>query len=99
MMKNFHEFVNEYLRKPEFTELMRRLGALGDGKQDQSESTIFAIWLLLGICKLEPKCKQHLLFANFTQCVNNTVLFFIIVPVPSIFFRSRLLMLGCVSCP
>ncbi|KAF3335967.1 mRNA cap guanine-N7 methyltransferase 1 [Carex littledalei] len=38
MMKNFHEFVNEYLRKPEFTELMRRLGALGD-RQDQSTLT------------------------------------------------------------
>ncbi|XP_072969552.1 mRNA cap guanine-N(7) methyltransferase 1 isoform X1 [Typha angustifolia] len=35
-VKNSHEFVNEYLRKPEFTELMRRLGALGDGNQDQS---------------------------------------------------------------
>ncbi|CAO2206719.1 unnamed protein product [Urochloa humidicola] len=29
-MKNFHEFVHEYLQKPEFTELMRRLGALGE---------------------------------------------------------------------
>lgn len=36
LMKNFHEFVHEYLQKPEFTELMRRLGALGDGRQDQS---------------------------------------------------------------
>ncbi|KAJ1267540.1 hypothetical protein BS78_07G064300 [Paspalum vaginatum] len=36
LMKNFHEFVHEYLKKPEFTELMRRLGALGDGRQDQS---------------------------------------------------------------
>ncbi|OAY74983.1 mRNA cap guanine-N7 methyltransferase 1 [Ananas comosus] len=35
-VKNSHEFVNEYLRKPEFAELMRRLGALGDGNQDQS---------------------------------------------------------------
>jgi mRNA (guanine-N7-)-methyltransferase len=35
-MKNFHEFVHEYLQKPEFTELMRRLGALGDGRHDQS---------------------------------------------------------------
>ncbi|XP_010931870.1 mRNA cap guanine-N(7) methyltransferase 1 [Elaeis guineensis] len=35
-VKNFHEFVNEYLKKPEFAELMRRLGALGDGNQDQS---------------------------------------------------------------
>ena len=36
LMKNFHEFVHEYLQKAEFTELMRRLGALGDGRQDQS---------------------------------------------------------------
>ncbi|ONM08452.1 mRNA cap guanine-N7 methyltransferase [Zea mays] len=36
LMKNFHEFVHEYLQKPEFAELMRRLGALGDGRQDQS---------------------------------------------------------------
>ncbi|XP_064983324.1 mRNA cap guanine-N7 methyltransferase 1-like isoform X3 [Musa acuminata AAA Group] len=35
-VKNSHEFVNEYLRRPEFTDLMRRLGALGDGNQDQS---------------------------------------------------------------
>ena len=37
-MKNSHEFVDEYLKKPEFVELMRRLGALGDGNQDQSKS-------------------------------------------------------------
>ena len=36
LMKNFHEFVHEYLQKPEFTELIWRLGALGDGRQDQS---------------------------------------------------------------
>ncbi|CAA2938475.1 mRNA cap guanine-N7 methyltransferase 1 [Olea europaea subsp. europaea] len=35
-VKNFHLFVDEYLKKPEFVELMRRLGALGDGNQDQS---------------------------------------------------------------
>ncbi|KAL5976118.1 hypothetical protein ACLOJK_020448 [Asimina triloba] len=35
-VKNFHEFVDEYLKKPEFAELMRRLGALGDGSQEQS---------------------------------------------------------------
>lgn len=34
--KNAHVFVDEYLKKPEFIELMRRLGALGDGKDDQS---------------------------------------------------------------
>lgn len=35
-VKNNHVFVDEYLKKPEFIELMRRLGALGDGNQDQS---------------------------------------------------------------
>ncbi|XP_057494580.1 mRNA cap guanine-N7 methyltransferase 1 [Actinidia eriantha] len=35
-VKNAHEFVDEYLKKPEFVDLMRRLGALGDGNQDQS---------------------------------------------------------------
>ncbi|KAF1899291.1 hypothetical protein Lal_00019418 [Lupinus albus] len=34
--KNSHEFVHEYMKKPEFVELMRRLGALGDSNQDQS---------------------------------------------------------------
>ncbi|KAF8414050.1 hypothetical protein HHK36_002049 [Tetracentron sinense] len=36
LVKNSHEFVDEYLKKQEFAELMRRLGALGDGNQDQS---------------------------------------------------------------
>ncbi|KAA3486773.1 mRNA cap guanine-N7 methyltransferase 1 isoform X2 [Gossypium australe] len=35
-VKNSHEFVYEYMKKPEYIELMRRLGALGDGNQDQS---------------------------------------------------------------
>ncbi|KAK9089585.1 hypothetical protein Scep_028667 [Stephania cephalantha] len=35
-VKNAHEFVDEYLKKPEYADLMRRLGALGDGNQDQS---------------------------------------------------------------
>ncbi|KAL0000995.1 hypothetical protein SO802_014776 [Lithocarpus litseifolius] len=34
--KNSHEFVHEYLKKPEYVDLMRRLGALGDGNQDKS---------------------------------------------------------------
>jgi hypothetical protein len=46
LMKNFHEFVHEYMQKPEFTELMRRLGALGDGRHDQSNFTPnLAEWL------------------------------------------------------
>lgn len=40
LAKNSHEFVQEYLKKPEFAELMQRLGALGDGSDDQSELTI-----------------------------------------------------------
>lgn len=36
-VKNNHVFVEEYMKKPEFVELMRRLGALGDGNQDQSK--------------------------------------------------------------
>ncbi|KAH6764229.1 mRNA capping enzyme family protein [Perilla frutescens var. hirtella] len=35
-VKNSHVFVDEYLKKPDFVELMRRLGALGDGKEDLS---------------------------------------------------------------
>ncbi|XP_071724797.1 mRNA cap guanine-N(7) methyltransferase 1-like [Rutidosis leptorrhynchoides] len=34
--KNSHEFVHEYLKKPDYVELMRRLGALGDGNHDRS---------------------------------------------------------------
>ncbi|KAG2271601.1 hypothetical protein Bca52824_066156 [Brassica carinata] len=35
-VKNSHEVVHEYMKNTEFVELMRRLGALGDGNQDQS---------------------------------------------------------------
>ncbi|XP_075478001.1 mRNA cap guanine-N(7) methyltransferase 1-like isoform X1 [Primulina tabacum] len=35
-VKNSHAFVDEYMKIPEYIELMRRLGALGDGKEDQS---------------------------------------------------------------
>ncbi|XP_071736643.1 mRNA cap guanine-N(7) methyltransferase 1-like [Rutidosis leptorrhynchoides] len=35
-VKNSHAFVHEYMKKPEYIELMRRLGALGDGNQDTS---------------------------------------------------------------
>ncbi|CAN0910303.1 mRNA cap guanine-N7 methyltransferase 1 [Linum grandiflorum] len=37
-VKNEHEFVHEYLKKPEYVELMRKLGALGNSK-DQSALT------------------------------------------------------------
>ncbi|GAB2258789.1 hypothetical protein Droror1_Dr00014949 [Drosera rotundifolia] len=35
-VKNSHTFVDEYLKIPEYVDLMRRLGALGDGNRDQS---------------------------------------------------------------
>ncbi|PWA90963.1 mRNA capping enzyme family protein [Artemisia annua] len=35
-VKNSHAFVHEYMKKPEFVDLMKRLGALGDGNQDQT---------------------------------------------------------------
>ncbi|KAK9673996.1 hypothetical protein RND81_12G204000 [Saponaria officinalis] len=34
--KNSHQFVEEYMKRPDFVDLMRRLGALGDGNQDLS---------------------------------------------------------------
>ncbi|KAH9624554.1 hypothetical protein KSS87_017764 [Heliosperma pusillum] len=34
--KNSHKFVEEYMKRPDFVELMRRLGALGDGNEDLS---------------------------------------------------------------
>lgn len=37
-VKNSHAFVDEYMKIPEYIDLMRRLGALGDGKEDQSGS-------------------------------------------------------------
>lgn len=37
-VKNNHVFVDEYMKKPDYIELMRRLGALGDGNKDQSIS-------------------------------------------------------------
>uniref|UniRef100_A0A453PHN2 mRNA (guanine-N(7))-methyltransferase n=1 Tax=Aegilops tauschii subsp. strangulata TaxID=200361 RepID=A0A453PHN2_AEGTS len=36
LMKNFHEFVHDYVQRPEFADLMRRLGPLGDGRSGQS---------------------------------------------------------------
>lgn len=54
-VKNSHEFVAEYLKKPEFTELMRRLGALGDGNLDHSEciSSSFCISYLKYVVLVE----------------------------------------------
>ena len=37
--KNFHEFVHEHVKNPEFAELMRKLGALGDGFSKSSISS------------------------------------------------------------
>lgn len=44
-VKNNHEFVHENMKKPENVELMRRLGALGDGNQDLSKC-LLCIFLL-----------------------------------------------------
>ncbi|BBN13848.1 mRNA (guanine-N7-)-methyltransferase [Marchantia polymorpha subsp. ruderalis] len=38
MKQNFHEFVNQYIQKTEFGELMRKLGALGDGTEGNNIS-------------------------------------------------------------
>uniref|UniRef100_A0A7N0TZY0 mRNA (guanine-N(7))-methyltransferase n=1 Tax=Kalanchoe fedtschenkoi TaxID=63787 RepID=A0A7N0TZY0_KALFE len=35
LVKNFHEFVYDFMKKPDFVELVRRLGALGDGSSDE----------------------------------------------------------------
>ena len=40
LMKNFHEFVHEYLQKTEFGDLMRRVGAVGDGRQGESNYSL-----------------------------------------------------------
>lgn len=37
--KNFHEFVHEHIKNPDFAELMRKLGALGDGLSKDTIST------------------------------------------------------------
>ncbi|MCL7021684.1 hypothetical protein MKW94_001911 [Papaver nudicaule] len=35
-VRNFHEFVDQYLKMPQFAEIMRHLGALGTGNQGSS---------------------------------------------------------------
>ncbi|MQL93284.1 hypothetical protein Taro_025925 [Colocasia esculenta] len=42
-VKNFHEFVDDFLKRPEFVELMRRHGALGDANQDRSKERLWSI--------------------------------------------------------
>lgn len=51
-VKNSHDFVHEYMKKPEYVELMRRLGALGDGNQDRSEFHV--LYLRLSPFHLRP---------------------------------------------
>jgi hypothetical protein len=63
LMKNFHEFVHEYLQKPEFTELMRRLGALGDGRQEQSNFTPNC-WFALDYCWFAPTLTPNIMQAH-----------------------------------
>ncbi|GMY31564.1 mRNA cap guanine-N7 methyltransferase 1 [Fagus crenata] len=43
--KNSHEFVHEYLKRPEYVDLMRRLGALGDGTLSQDEWEVAYLYL------------------------------------------------------
>jgi hypothetical protein len=46
-VKNNHEFVHENMKKPEYVDLMRRLGALGDGNQDLSGFFFSCIFMLI----------------------------------------------------
>lgn len=54
-MKNSHEFVHEYMKRPDYVELMRRLGALGDGNQDQSKYLLVLLVFIL-LPSLGAKC-------------------------------------------
>lgn len=64
-MKNSHEFVHEYLKKPEYIELMRRLGALGDGNQDQSKFMPYAPFS----CMQLISCFCSLLALSYLICL------------------------------
>ncbi|XP_059591645.1 mRNA cap guanine-N7 methyltransferase 1 isoform X1 [Vitis vinifera] len=74
LVKNSHEFVDEYLKKPEFVELMRRLGALGDGNQDQTtlsqdEWEVAYLYLAFVLRKVttEPLYNNHIsLYVKFS---------------------------------
>lgn len=48
--EEFHDFVHEYMKNPEFVELMGKLGALGDGNQNQSKSCSILILHLQFCC-------------------------------------------------
>lgn len=48
-MKNSHEFVHEYMKRPDYVELMRRLGALGDGNQDQSKISACVLFSIISL--------------------------------------------------
>ncbi|XP_021737433.1 mRNA cap guanine-N7 methyltransferase 1-like isoform X1 [Chenopodium quinoa] len=57
--KNNHQFVEEYLKKPEFVDLMRRLGALGDTHDKSEFHTLVVIFLpalsvVFVTCTLSP---------------------------------------------
>lgn len=58
LAKNFHEFVHEYMQKPEFLELMRKLGALGDGNRNKSKSRFLF-------------CMRTIIFSLFLAKINN----------------------------
>jgi mRNA (guanine-N7-)-methyltransferase len=72
LTKNFHEFVHEYLQKPEFAELMRRLGALGDGRQDQStlsqdEWEVAYLYLAFVLRKVQYKISLLILLTRWNH--------------------------------
>lgn len=62
-VKNSHVFVDEYLKKPEFVDLMRRLGALGDGKDDNSKFQLIAFFKYNNMLNFT-------LFVSLSTCLN-----------------------------
>lgn len=60
--KNSHEFVHEYMKRPEYVELMRRLGALGDGNQDQSKIRLPVISFASSLGRKQVGLRDKLLF-------------------------------------
>lgn len=65
-VKNSHEFVHEYLKRPEYVELMRRLGALGDGNQDQSKFPF--LFNIMPVCSDCSLAVAVLFFAIIVAC-------------------------------
>ncbi|KAL6553436.1 hypothetical protein OROGR_007278 [Orobanche gracilis] len=71
-VKNSHVFVDEYIKKPDFIDLMRRLGALGDGKEDLStlspdEWEVAYLYLAFVLRKNEGNQSKAELIVNGTK--------------------------------